>query len=101
MFIPYSLLFHRLEFQSSRKIQEEYISQDKNRRNMIDHTVLGYGDKVSKTESYNCLSVDLVPEGSVRDSLALYFKVCEVECQCHWCYGQLASLEQKLQSLPR
>ncbi|KAJ8346899.1 hypothetical protein SKAU_G00283000 [Synaphobranchus kaupii] len=44
-------------------------------------TCLSCGDKVSKTESYNCLSVDLVPWGSVQDSLALYFK--------------------KLQSLPR
>ncbi|KAJ8340521.1 hypothetical protein SKAU_G00351540 [Synaphobranchus kaupii] len=194
MFILYSLLFHRLEFQSSRKIQEEHISQDKYRRNRIDHTVLGFpnigntclqifiqdirreescwrsnltthllkcladlqsarascsrerkisllktlkrtiaanysdfcgdehcGDKVSKTESYNCLSVDLVPEGSTQDRLAhstssaellllcfvvcelcaLLSPVCEVECQCHWCYGQLASVEQKLQSLPQ
>ncbi|KAJ8334409.1 hypothetical protein SKAU_G00400480 [Synaphobranchus kaupii] len=64
-------------------------------------TCLSCGDKVSKTESYNCLSVDLVPGGSVQDSLALYFKACEVECQCHWCYGQLSSAEQKLLSLPR
>ncbi|KAJ8376066.1 hypothetical protein SKAU_G00066460 [Synaphobranchus kaupii] len=64
-------------------------------------TCLSCGDKVSKTESYNCLSLDLVPGGSVQDSLALYFKACEVECQCHWCYGQLASVEQTLQSLPR
>ncbi|KAJ8368626.1 hypothetical protein SKAU_G00086540 [Synaphobranchus kaupii] len=64
-------------------------------------TCLSCGDKVSKTESYNCLSVDLVPGGSVQESLALYFKACEVECQCHWCYGQLSSVEQKLLSLPR
>ncbi|KAJ8351323.1 hypothetical protein SKAU_G00227990 [Synaphobranchus kaupii] len=219
MFMLYSLLFYRLEFHSSRKIQEERISQDEIRRSRIDHTVLGFpnigntcymnatlqslfslqifiedirreescwranlpthllkcladlhstqascsrerkmsllknlkrtitanysdfcgdqqqgvslrtrvglhpytytiesnfefellstrtclscGDKVSKTESYNCLSVDLVPGGSVQDSLARYFKVCEVECQCHWCYGQLSSVEQKLLSLPR
>ncbi|KAJ8341874.1 hypothetical protein SKAU_G00341650 [Synaphobranchus kaupii] len=189
MFVLYSLLFHRLEFQSSRKIQEEHISQDKTWRNIIDHAVLGCladlhsartsccrerkisllktlkrtiatnysdfcgeeqqdaheflsvllsqlkeegaslrtrvglhpytctiesnfefellstrmclscGDMVSKTEYYNCLSVDLVPGGSVQDSLALYFKVCEVECQCHWCCGQLAAVEQKLQVL--
>ncbi|KAJ8334321.1 hypothetical protein SKAU_G00399600 [Synaphobranchus kaupii] len=41
MFVLYSLLFHRQEFQSSRKIQEEHISQDKTWRNIIDHAVLG------------------------------------------------------------
>ncbi|KAJ8353839.1 hypothetical protein SKAU_G00214060 [Synaphobranchus kaupii] len=64
-------------------------------------TCLSCGDKVFKTESYNCLSVDFVPGGSVQDSLALYFKICEVECHCDWCFGHLASVEQKLQSLPR
>ncbi|KAJ8346433.1 hypothetical protein SKAU_G00278340 [Synaphobranchus kaupii] len=64
-------------------------------------TCLSCGARVSKTESYNSLCVDLVPGGSVQDSLALYFKVCEVECQCYVCFGQLASVEQKLQSLPR
>ncbi|KAJ8346900.1 hypothetical protein SKAU_G00283010 [Synaphobranchus kaupii] len=32
----------RLEFHSSRKIQEEHISQDEIRRSRIDHTVLGF-----------------------------------------------------------
>ncbi|KAJ8351659.1 hypothetical protein SKAU_G00231350 [Synaphobranchus kaupii] len=64
-------------------------------------TCLSCGDKLSKTEPYNCLSVDLVPGGSIQDSLALYFKVCEVECQCHWCYGQFSSVEHKLQLLRR
>ncbi|XP_064172376.1 ubiquitin carboxyl-terminal hydrolase 37-like [Anguilla rostrata] len=38
-------------------------------------TCLSCGETVRKVESYNSLSVDLVPGGSVQDSLALYFKV--------------------------
>ncbi|KAG5831853.1 hypothetical protein ANANG_G00284350 [Anguilla anguilla] len=62
---------------------------------------LSCGTKVCNTESYNCLSVDLVPGGSVQDCLALYFKGYEVECRCQWCCGELASVEQTLQSVPR
>ncbi|XP_035290789.1 ubiquitin carboxyl-terminal hydrolase 37-like [Anguilla anguilla] len=68
---------------------------------LTTRTCLSCGEKVRRTESYNCLSVDLVPGGSVQDSLALYFKGYEVECRCQWCSGQLATVEPTLQSLPR
>ncbi|XP_061105168.1 ubiquitin carboxyl-terminal hydrolase 29-like [Conger conger] len=64
-------------------------------------TCLSCGEKVCRTEPSNCLSVDLVARGSIEDSLALYFKGFEVECKCQWCSGQLASVEQRFQSLPR
>ncbi|KAJ8257295.1 hypothetical protein GJAV_G00184060 [Gymnothorax javanicus] len=62
---------------------------------------LSCGKKFSHTELYNCLSLDLVPGGSIQDSLGLYFMGCEVECKCLWCSGHLATMEQKLLSLPR
>ncbi|KAJ8275787.1 hypothetical protein COCON_G00075390 [Conger conger] len=64
-------------------------------------TCLSCGEKVCRTEPSNCLSVDLVARGSIEDSLALYFKGFEVECKCQWCSGQLASVDQRFQSLPR
>ncbi|KAJ8364053.1 hypothetical protein SKAU_G00128840 [Synaphobranchus kaupii] len=130
MFILYSLLFHRLEFQSCRKTQEEHISQDEIWR--IDHTVLGclaelhsarascsrerkisllktlkrtisanYSDFCGneQQDAHEFLSVLL--SHLKEEGVSLRSRVCEVECQCHWCYGQLASVEQRLQSLPQ
>ncbi|KAG9328236.1 hypothetical protein JZ751_015749 [Albula glossodonta] len=59
------------------------------------------GGQVIRTESFSCLPVDLVPGGSVQDSLDQYFKPCELEVRCQYCGGQQASVVQKFQSLPR
>ncbi|KAJ8352212.1 hypothetical protein SKAU_G00236880 [Synaphobranchus kaupii] len=61
-------------------------------------TCLSCGDNVSKTESYNCLSVDLVHGGSVQDSLALYFKLKRFSLNSR---GNLVKLHDRLHVSPQ
>ncbi|XP_036399243.1 ubiquitin carboxyl-terminal hydrolase 37-like [Megalops cyprinoides] len=70
-------------------------------RLQVTRTCCRCGAQVFRTEVYSHLSLDIVPQGTLLDSLRHYFKPTQVECRCERCPGQQASVSVKLLSLPR
>ncbi|XP_036406877.1 ubiquitin carboxyl-terminal hydrolase 37-like [Megalops cyprinoides] len=70
-------------------------------RVQVVRTCCRCGAQVCGTEFYSNLSLDLVPQGNLQDSLKQYFKVTKVDCRCPKCPGQQATVQTRLLSLPR
>ncbi|KAJ7988554.1 hypothetical protein DPEC_G00324770 [Dallia pectoralis] len=59
------------------------------------------GRTSSNSEDYNHLSLDISPEGTLQDCLALNFKSCVVDFRCPNCDGLQASRREQFHTLPR
>ncbi|KAL0969346.1 hypothetical protein UPYG_G00225890 [Umbra pygmaea] len=64
-------------------------------------TCTNCGSELSNSEEYNHLSLDLSPEGTLLDSLALNFKCQKVEFRCAFCQGHHALKKDQFHTLPR
>ncbi|XP_028846108.1 ubiquitin carboxyl-terminal hydrolase 37-like [Denticeps clupeoides] len=70
---------------------------------MVDsiRTCKSCGHRSTRTEDYNHLSLDLTPEGTLQNSLDLFFKAADLEYRCGCCPGEQASVTLQLSALPR
>ncbi|KAA0711048.1 hypothetical protein E1301_Tti002844 [Triplophysa tibetana] len=59
------------------------------------------GNQSCSTEEVNCLSLVLIPEKSLTESLQQYFATSQLECRCVKCQGTQASESVEIQTLPR
>ncbi|XP_062869286.1 ubiquitin carboxyl-terminal hydrolase 29-like [Trichomycterus rosablanca] len=65
-------------------------------------TCKGCGAEKTRIEEYNHLSLGLVPQGSIKDCLNLFFKdEEEIECRCEICEHSFASCRREFNTLPR